>query len=89
MFLVSMKGRKMLARAFKAKNMEHITCLPVPSELQVVSISSLIWMFLKPDQAELVSGKYDAAFAITYIASIGRFGQVGRERRQREQQEGF
>jgi hypothetical protein len=79
----------MLARVFKAKNLGHITCPPVPSELQVVSISSLIWMSLKADQAELVSGKYDAAFAITTIISVGRFGQVGRERRQREQQEGF
>lgn len=68
--------------------MEHITCLSVPSELQVVSISSLTLMSLKPDQAELVSGKYDAAFAITYTAIAGWFGQVGRERRQRGQQEG-
>ncbi len=79
----------MLARVFKAKNLGQITCAPVPSELQVVSISSLIWMSLKADQAELVSGKYDAAFAITTIVSVRRFRQVRRERRQREQQEGF
>ena len=74
----------MLARVLKAKNLGHIICLPVPSELQVVSISSLIWMFLKADQTELVS-----AFAITTIVNVGRFEQVGRERRQLEQQEGF
>jgi hypothetical protein len=34
-------------------------------------------MSLKPDQAELVSGKYGVAFSITYTASVGRFGQVG------------
>ena len=78
----------MLARILKAKMPGHITCPPVPSELHVVSISSLIWMSLKADQAELVSGKYDAAFAITTIVSVGRLGQVGRERRQLGQQEG-
>lgn len=78
----------MLAKVLKAKNPGHITCSPVPSELQVVSISSLIWISLKADQAELVSGKYNAAFAITTIVGVGRFGQVGRERRQLEQQEG-
>ena len=45
-------------------------------------------MSLKADQATLVSGKYDAAFAITTIVSVGRLGQVGRERRQLGQQEG-
>jgi hypothetical protein len=87
-FLVATKGCKMLARVLKVKNSGHITCPPVPSELQVVSISSLIWMSLKADQAESVSGKCDAVFAITIIVGGGRFGQVGRERRQLEQQEG-
>lgn len=46
-------------------------------------------MSLKADQATLVSGKYDAAFAITTIVGVGRFGQVECERRQLEQQEGI
>ena len=73
-FLVSVKGCMMLARAFKAKNLEHITCLPVPSELQVVSISSLIWMFLKPDQVELGSAEHKAAFSRSRISNSGRTG---------------
>jgi len=72
--LVSMKGCKMLARAFKAKNLEHITCLPVPSELQVVSTSSLIWMFLKPDQVELGSAEHKAAFFGSRISNSGPTG---------------
>ena len=46
-------------------------------------------MFLKADQTELVSGKYDAVFSITYVASVGWFGQVGPQREQQEQEEGF
>ena len=57
-----MKGCKMLAKTFEAKNLKHITCLPVLSELQVVSTSSLIWMFLKPDQVELGSAEHKTAF---------------------------
>jgi len=72
--LVSMKGWKMLARAFKAKNLEHITYLPVPSKLQVVSTSSLIWMFLKPDQVELGSAEHKAAFFGSRISNSGRTG---------------
>ncbi len=84
-----MKGCKMLTRVFKAKNLGHIICLPVLSELQVVSIFLLIWMFLKADQAELVFSKYDAAFTITTIVSVEWFEQVKCEKRQQEQQKGF
>jgi Na+/melibiose symporter-like transporter len=56
---------------------------------KVVLTISLILMSLKPDQAELASGKRGAGFSITYMASAGRFGQVGHERRQREQLEVF
>jgi len=70
----------MLAMVSKTRNLGRVTCSPVSRELKVVSISSLIWISLKADQAELVFGKYDAAFAITTIVSVSLAGQVGRER---------
>lgn len=68
-----MKDCKMLARAFKAKNLEHITCLLVLSELQVVLIS-FIWMFLKSNQVELDSAERKAAFFGSRISNFGRTG---------------